>query len=581
VPGRDSGEGGRASGGFVEGAWEAGVTFKTSFLPTEQGEKFKVNLYDHGAGLAIADVDGDGDDDLFFCNQLGSNALYRNDGGRRFTDVTARAGVGLAQGLVKVAAAFADVDGDGDPDLYVTTTRGGNVFFRNRGDGTFEEATAASGLALVAHSQQPTFFDADRDGDPDLLVTNTARWTTEEWSEGNEYRLGVSNLLQLLDSQPEPNRFWTNDGKGRFTDATEAAGLTGVGWGGDTAVLDFDDDGDLDLFVGNMFGRSLLYENDGRGRFSDATAKALGVTSWGTVGAKLLDADVDGRLDLFLVDMHSDMWMRPDEDPATLEPARKFSGPYGPLIEKGRLTEEEAAARIARRGYRVEEVVFGNTLFRNRGGGRYVERSDAAGLETLWPWGIAAADFDLDGDEDVYLPSGMGFPYAYLPSPLFLSRGDGTFEEVAARAGLDPPPGGVHLSGELGGRRPARSARAAATSDLDGDGRVDLVVTNFNDRAFLWWNEYPRRRWLALRLLGTASGRDAVGAVATVRVGERTLVRQVQAAGGYLAQSSRVLHFGLGDAERVGPVEVRWPSGKVQRLEGLALDRRHDVEEPR
>jgi hypothetical protein len=550
-----------------------------AFLPTEQGERFKINLYDHGAGVAVGDADGDGTDDLYFCNQLGPNALYLNDGRGRFSDVTARAGV-APKDVVSVAATFADVDGDGDQDLYVTTTHAGNVLYRNRGDATFEDVTKAAGLSLVAHSQQGTFFDADGDGDLDLLVTNTARWTTEEYDDARRYRLGVSNLAQLLDSAPEPNRFWTNDGTGRFTEATEAAGLQGVGWGGDTAVFDFDGDGDLDLFVGNMFGRSLLYENDARGRFADATARVLGVTSWGTVGAKAFDANGDGRLDLFLVDMHSDMWMEPEADPATLSPTKKFSGPYGPLVEEGKITEEEARARIARRGYETGEVLFGNTLFRNRGGGRFDEVSDAAGVETLWPWGIAAADFDSDGDVDVFLPSGMGFPYEYVPSPLLRNRGDGTFEDVTARVGLDPPPGGPHLEGTMGGRRPARSARAAATSDLDGDGRVDLVVSNFNDRAFLWWNRHPPRRWVALRLRGTASNRDAIGALATVRAGGRVFVRQVHAAGGYLAQSSKTLHFGLGDAETIDAVEVRWPSGRVQRLEGLATNARHDVVEP-
>jgi hypothetical protein len=476
-------------------------------------------------------------------------------------------------------AAFADVDGDGDQDLYVTTTHGGNILYENRGDLTFEDVTKAAGLSLVAHSQQGTFFDADGDGDLDLVVTNTARWTTEEYDESRRYRLGVSNLVQLLDSAPEPNRFWTNDGFGRFTEATESAGLSGVGWGGDTAVFDFDADGDLDLFVGNMFGRSLLYENDGKGRFSDATARVLGLTSWGTVGAKVFDADGDGRLDLFLVDMHSDMWMEPEADPATLSPTKKFAGPYGPLVDEGKITEEEALARIARRGYKTGEVVFGNTMFRNRGRGRFEEVSDRSGVETLWPWGIAAADFDGDGDEDVYLPSGMGFPYRYVASPLFVNKGDGTFEDATSRAGLDPLPGGPHLEGEMGGRRPARSARAAATSDLDGDGRVDLVVSNFNDRAFLWWNRFPARRWVALRLRGTSSNRDAIGALATVRAGGRTFVRQVQAAGGYLAQSSKTLHFGLGDAETIESVEIKWPTGRVQLVEGLATNARHDVVE--
>src|SRR5229473_908552 len=138
--------------GFRDMAQEAGLTFRMAFLPKEQGEKFKINLYDHGCGVAVGDFDGDGFDDIYFVNQLGANALYRNKGDGTFEDVTARAGVGLGDRIC-VSATFADFDNDGHQDLFVTSTRGGNVLFRNQGDGTFKDVTKEAGLAYVGHSQ--------------------------------------------------------------------------------------------------------------------------------------------------------------------------------------------------------------------------------------------------------------------------------------------------------------------------------------------------------------------------------------------------------------------------------------------
>src|SRR5205085_5347811 len=157
---------------FRECATEVGITWRMNFLPNEQGETFKINLYDHGCGVAVGDFDGDGHDDVYFCNQLGPNKLYRNKGDGTFEDVTERAGVGLGD-RVCVAATWADYDNVGKLDLFVTSTRGGNVLFRNLGGGKFKDVTKQAGVSLVAHSQTAAFFDYDNDGYLDLFVTNT------------------------------------------------------------------------------------------------------------------------------------------------------------------------------------------------------------------------------------------------------------------------------------------------------------------------------------------------------------------------------------------------------------------------
>jgi hypothetical protein len=567
---------------FEECAETAGLKFRMSFLPDEQGEKFKINLYDHGAGVAIADVDGDGRDDVFFCNQLGPCGLFKSAGPGKFADVTKDAGDLAASlaGKICVGAAFGDADGDGDQDLYVTTTRAGNVYLVNEGGFRFRDATKDAGLTLVLDSWSPVFFDADADGDLDLFVTNTARWTLEDFDAKQNYFRGKASLWDLVASEKEWNVLYRNDGKGVFTDVTEAAGMKGRGWGGDTAVFDADADGDLDVFVANMFGSSVLHANDGKGVFTDVTRESLGKTSWGTVGARAFDYDGDALLDLYLVDMHSDMWSPADMDPRLVEESKRYPDFFTRAMQLGLASPDQEQKFVTALQIKKDEVFFGNSLFRNQGGGKFEEVSGKAKAETFWPWGIAEGDYDCDGHVDVFIPSGMGYPYFYWRSPLLRNRGDGTFEDVAAKAGTDPPPGGKETAELVApGRRVMKSGRAAATADFDGTGRLDLVVNNFNDRAHLWRNASQPRHWCELKLVGTKSNRDAIGAVVRLTAGGRKQIRQVQAAGGYLSQSSNVLHFGLGDAAAIESIEIVWPSGKKQTVESPRIDARTTVTE--
>ncbi len=575
---------GPANPGFREQAGEAGIDFRMGFLPGEQGEKFKINLYDHGCGVVAGDYDGDGRDDIYFLNQLGGNALYRNRGDGTFADVTETAGVRLAD-RISVGAVFADYDNDGDQDLYVTSTRGGNVLFRNQGDGTFADVTQDANLTLVAHSQTAAFFDYDNDGRLDLFVTNTARWTTNRPTAcGLKYYPGLAEFMEMATSPKEYNVLYHNEGNGTFADVTDKAGLKGLGWGGDCAVFDADEDGRLDLVVTNMFGRSQFYRNRGDGTFADETQPRLGRVSWGAIGARAFDANGDGRLDLLITDMHSDMWLPVKDE----EKYRRTAGESVPKKFKylmGALYDEDESNRELERQFadafrvKYDETVFGNTLFLNQGGGTFKEVSDEAGVETFWPWGIANGDFDNDGDEDVFLPSGMGYPGFYWPNALMMNDG-GTFADRAREEGIEPPPGGEYLPRKIGGKPAARSSRSAAVASFSGDGRLDLVVNNFNDRAYLFRNQFPKQNHVAFRLRGTKSNRDAVGALVRVYAGPRVWVRQVQAAGGYLSQSSKTLHFGLGDVARIDRVEIRWPSGARQEVAGPEVNRTHEIVEP-
>jgi hypothetical protein len=565
-----------------------GLNWQMRFLSHEQGETFKINLYDHGSGVAVGDYDGDGRDDIYLVNQLGPNALYHNQGDGTFVDVASEAGVALGDRIC-VAATFIDYDNDGHPDLFVTSTRGGNVLFHNVSDDKsgrkFVDVTkTAFGKIHVGHSQTAVFFDYDNDGYLDLFLTNTAKWTSDEYDKRNQYWIGKAQFGGVMMSPKEFNNLFRNNGNGTFTDVTEKVGLKGRGWAGDAAPFDYNGDGRMDLFVTSMFGRCQLYRNDGD-RFTDVTLEVLGRTPWGAIGTKLFDFNNDGRLDLFVVDMHSDMWMGLDRQHRSLPYVekswnKKFPNLYGPrALEQPEQLDQERKF-IASMDTKYEELLFGNAFYRNDGGGKFTEISDQAGLETFWPWGIADGDFDNDGLVDIFIPAGMGYPFYYWPNSLMMNQGDGTFQDQATTMGIEPLARGRFLAKQIAGRDAARSSRTAAAADFFGDGRLSIVVNNFNDQPYFFKNEGLRRNYVAFRLRGTKSNRDAIGAVVRLHQKGKVMTRQVQAGGGYLSQCSRTIHFGLGDQPEIDEVEITWPSGTRQHLENVQANTCQDVTEP-
>ena len=566
--------------GFREIALESGLDFHMSFLPGEQGENFKVNLYDHGCGLAVGDYDGDGNDDIYFTNQLGPNALFRNTGSGTFEEVTKRSGPIDLDDRICVGATFNDYDNDGDQDLYVTSTRGGNVLFQNNGTGKFADVTEKAGLVCVAHSQTAAFFDYDSDGYLDLFLTNTAKWTLDQFDEQANYYLGAPDFEALFTSPIEYNILYHNNRDGTFTDVTEEAGVKGRGWGGDTAVFDYDDDGHMDLIVSNMFGITQLYRNEGNGKFRDVTSDTFKLTSFGAVGMKLLDIDNDGNLDLCIADMHSDMWTKWESLPTheiSKTKYRYMGGPYVGIIPGAREKEEELADLMQ---IKYDELLFGNSMFLNRGEGNFEEISDQAGFETFWPWGVATGDFNCDGFEDIFLPSGMGYPFGYWQSYLMMNQGNNTFKDEAASAGIEPLPRGMYLEERIAGTPSACSMRCAATADFDGDGRLDIITNNFNDAPYYFQNRFPKQNYVSFRLQGTKSNRDAIGAIVRLRIGDGQLVRQVQSAGGYLSQSTKTLHFGLGEGNKIDEAVITWPSGIKQSILNPQINTQHEITEP-
>jgi cytochrome oxidase Cu insertion factor (SCO1/SenC/PrrC family) len=574
---------------FTDRIGSSGITFR--HVATEDlGKYYRAVHYDHGTAVAAADVDGDGRPDLYFVNQLGSNALYRNLGDNRFEDITAAAGVGVGDRAC-VGASFADVDNDGDADLFVTAVREGNLLFLNDGHGKFTDVTKEAGVAgRGGHSSGAVFFDFDNDGRLDLFVTNVGKYTRDErYPNGLWKSFGDAFAGHLHPDRSETSILYHNLGGGKFQDVTRAADLVHTAWSGEATPLDYDGDGLLDLYVAAMQGHDEVWHNLGNGRFARTSRAVFPATPWGTMGVKVFDWNGDGRLDVLATDMHTDMSsdLRPQDerkkhDPATMFPLR-FEATDG-------------------------NHVLGNALFTSRGAGKFQETSDAAGVETGWPWGPSVGDLNADGWPDLFITAGMNYPLRYKGNDILLNNGGRRFVPAELALGAEPRRRIVRPwfeldcdaadrmqdicqgeiaplmtsntktpeeRGKVAARHghvtvwAARASRSAVVLDLDGDGDLDIVTNDYGDVPQILVSDLAQRgkiHTLSVTLVGGASNRDGLGAVVTVRAGGRTQVAVNDGKAGYLGQSRLPLFFGLGSAADA-VVTVRWPSRATQTVQ--------------
>ena len=587
---------------FTDRRQASGITFENRIVD-DAGKAYKLAHYDHGSGLCAADVDGDGLPDLYFVTQLGTNELWKNLGGGRFVNVTVPAGL-ESPDAVAVGCAFADIDNDGDPDLFVTTVRHGNRLFENLGHGTFRDITAQAGVGYVGHSSGAVFFDYDGDGLLDLFLTNVGVYTSNARGPGGYYvALGDAFLGHLHPERVEASILYRNLGGNRFKDVSRDVGLVDLSWSGDATAFDVNDDGFPDLYVLDMQGGNHIWLNEGGKHFRDATADYFPKTPWGGMGVKVFDFDGDGRLDLFVTSMHPDMWV---------------NIPPGDWTAEGRKSDtSQVAGRLFPTG--KARFLFGNELFANRGGGRFEEVSDAVGVETYWPWGPSVDDFNADGWDDIFIAAGMNFPYRYGINSLLLNEGGQRFLPSEFVVGVEPRPNGAtqqfwftldcngadrdhpfcgacaHPESLAGACRVdaaghltmmgSRGTRAAVALDLDGDGDLDIVTNEFNAGPQVLVSDLAQRHpvhMLAVRPRGTRSNREGLGAQVTVVLPDgRRLLKLLDGKSGYLSQSDLPLYFGLGDADHAAAIEVRWPSGRRQSVAGpLKAGQTIDVVEP-
>ncbi len=548
----------------------------------DAAKNYKAVHYDHGTGLAAADVDGDGRIDLYFVNQLGRSELWRNLGQGKFEDITARAGVGLADRIC-VAAAFADIDNDGRPDLFVTTVRMGNVLFRNLGNGQFQDITPRSGLnsKKLTHSSGAVFFDFNNDGLLDLFVANVGVYTRNEQGRGGFY-LGRSDAFQgwQFPARSEQSVLYQNLGDGRFEDVSQKTGLEHRGWSGDATFCDLNGDGYPDLYVANMSGNDKYYENQHGDHFVEKTAAYFPKTPWGSMGVKFFDYNLDGLMDLYVTDMHSDM---------TAVQIKAGDQDFSPRFEKQKSDVWCSTEWPPATWQSASNSLFGNAFYQNQGQGRFLEVSAKVGAETYWPWGVSVADLNADGYEDVFVTAGMGYPLRYAVNSVLLNEGGQHFVDSEFVLGVEPRKNlriekefftldcdGEDKKNPLCQGRTGRlnvigstSSRSSVAVDLDDDGDLDLVTNEWNDHPQVLISNLSAKKpihYLKIKLQGTKSNRDGLGATVAVSCGMRNYIRYHDGKSGYLSQSSLPLYFGLGAATEIDRIEVRWPSGRTQSL---------------
>jgi hypothetical protein len=566
---------------FTDRQPESGIAWRHQIV-SDAGKTYKAVHYDHGNGVIPADVDGDGRVDLYFVSQVGTNGLFRNLGDGRFEDITDAAGVGVAD-RIGVSASFADVDNDGDQDLYVTTVRGGNLLFANDGQGRFTDVSAASGVDYVGHSSGAVFFDYDRDGWLDLFLVNVGQYTEDAVGPDGAF-VGFEDAFSghLFPERAEQSRLFHNEGGTRFVDVSAAVGLEDTSWSGDAAAVDHNQDGWPDLYVLNMQGSDEYYENVGGERFERRSREVFPETSWGAMGIQVRDFNNDGLMDMYITDMHSDMSQNVGPEQEYLKADIQYTPEYL-AVETG--------------------SVFGNSFFRNQGNGQFAEVSDAIGAENYWPWGLSTGDLNADGFDDAVLTSSMNYPFRYSLNGVKLNDGGERFVDAEFILGVEPRRGGrtttpwfeldpvadaghPDLRGNTGRVSVwgALGSRSSVVLDIDDDGDLDIVTNDFNSEPMVLVSDLTERtdvNALSIRLVGSTSNRDGLGAVVRVSAGGTTYAKVYDGQSGYLSHGTYPLYFGLGAATTVDRVEVDWPSGVTQVVaEGVASNQRLEIEEP-
>ena len=560
---------------FQDTVEESGITFINQIVD-DAGKYHKAVHYDHGNGIAVADVDGDGLLDLYFTTQIGSNELWKNLGGGKFKDITTNS-IALND-KIGVSASFADTDNDGDADLIATTVRGGNYFFENDGKGNFTDRTDHAGLDYIGHSSGAVFFDYDKDGLLDLFLCNVGVYTSDERGNGG-YCIGLQDAFQghlKPEERNELSKLYRNEGDNVFVDVSKDTGLLDQSWTGDAAPLDFDNDGWVDLYVLSMQGHDQLYRNEQGKSFKKVSRDVFPKTPWGAMGIQIFDFDNDGNQDIYVTDMHSDM-----------------SEEVGPNREKLKSAMKWEESILKSGG----KSIYGNAFFRSLGDGNFEEVSDSIGAENYWPWGLSAGDLNADGFIDVFIASSMNFPFRYGINSVLLNESGKRFADAEFILGVEPRRQGrtakpwftlnpsaedkehslvkeynltepVEVWGSLG-------TRSSAIIDIDNDGDLDIVTNEFHDGPMVLRSNLSEKKQvnkLKVQLIGKgngASNRDGLGATVRVTAGSKTYVQVNDGVSGYLSHSLIPMYFGLGEANRVDNVTVRWPSGQEQTLKDI------------
>lgn len=504
------------------------------FVHTDGGEaKHRYIVESVASGLATFDFNNDGLIDILFLNGAPlpdasskaaktGNALYKNDGGWKFTDVTADSG--LNDHAYHLGVCIGDYDNDGHPDIFLSNF-GPDILYHNNGDGTFTNVTEKAGVSNGQHvGAGASFLDIDHDGDLDLFVSNYCDFTIEKHK--NRLINGHPAYAGPAIYGPTSDTLFRNNGNGTFTDISEASGIAskqGTGMG--IVCADYDQDGDTDIIVGNDAMANFVWQNDGKGQFKEVglltgLAYDRNGIGLGTMGVDCADLDNDGLLDFYMTS-YEQQW-------AT----------FYHNDTSGFFTDVTHTTRA--------------------GAGTYNEVT----------WGLGMPDLNHDGFRDLFIACGHLQDNIHLwndsttfeaQNRVIMNLGNGKFRDVTLEAGS--------------GLTPKLSSRGAAFDDLDNDGDIDAVILNSRQKPTLLRNDQASdQHWIQIKLKGTKTNKDGIGAKVKLIAGDKMFTDEVHSGRGYQSHYGSRLHFGLGNLTKIDKVKVHWPGGEIETFQNIQID---------